>query len=63
MWLDDCTQYDVIIKATEDLDENDDAIFYYGIPEAEVRRLYENAEPYENEFLIIAIEGTYDSLI
>jgi len=52
-WKDDKTEFSgYIIKDTHDIDENDEDIFYYGIPKGYIEDCIRLGEDTPNDFVI-----------
>lgn len=51
-WIDDYTEEDVIIKATTELDFNDDLIFFYGYTPEELSAALESGRVLEGEWTV-----------
>lgn len=64
-FIDDKTTWDVIIKATDAVEENeydDEQIFFYGMSRDELLKACETGEVCEGEWVVLAVGDTYDSL-
>lgn len=62
-WADIGDEYDVIIKTTDDVvDAEDDKIFFYGMSRAQLLAACKNKTLCENEWYVVAVRQTYDSL-
>lgn len=62
-WADDQTIEEVIIKANDEvLDEEDDSIFFYGMSREKLEQAMENHTCCENEWFVVDINETTDEL-
>lgn len=64
-FIDDQTTWDVIIKATDAVEENeydDEQIFFYGMSRDELLKAWETGEVCEGEWVVLEVWDTYDSL-
>lgn len=61
-WIDDYTEEDVIIKATTELDFNDDLIFFYGYTPDELSAALADRSVLEGEWTVQEIYMVSDTL-
>lgn len=61
-WVDDGSMMDVIIKANDSFDKNDDRIFFYGLSRQELLKLCKSGETCEGEWKVIAVGKTWDRI-
>lgn len=62
-WLDDKSEIDVIIKSSEEVDEHDDQIFYYGLSPDFLRWAMSVNQTLEDEWRVIAIHSVSNELV
>ena len=61
-WVDDSSEMDVIIKANERVDENDDLIFFYGLSPDELRVACEYQDVMEGEWVVVSVNEVFNAL-
>ena len=63
MWADDKSEMDVIIKANDEvIEEEDDSIFFYGMSREELDNALENHICCEGEWYVVDIYETTEEL-
>lgn len=62
-FIDDGSEMDVIIKAYDSIDDNDDDIFYYGLSRQDLIDLYNEEEIVDEEWIVINVDYTTDCLL
>ena len=62
-WIDDGSEYDVIIRADDTVDpETDDRIFFYGLSRERLLDFCRDGTVCENEWQVVSVGNTYDSI-
>ncbi len=61
-FVDDGSELDVVIKATEDFDDKDEEIFFYGITPEEITEAIEDGTIIEREWQILELYEVTDCL-
>ena len=62
-WVDDGSVWSpVIIKSNDEMDKNDDMIFFYGLNRPNLIEACHNREILEGEWRILFVGETYDKL-
>lgn len=61
-WVDDHALWDVIIKSTDEVDQHDDRIFFYGMSRDQILRAYRNHDLCENEWEIVGVGETVNRI-
>ena len=61
-WEDDGTEEDVIIKADDSLDANDNMIFFYGYDRYDLLRAMENGWVLQDGWRVTRVGNTYDGI-
>lgn len=62
-FVDDGSEIEVIIKAYDSDDVNDDDIFYYGLSREELLAAYAAGEVIDGEWEIVSVGETLDALM
>ncbi len=62
-FVDETNPFETIIKTNCEVDEYDDLIFFYGLPEEEVRNGVKTGAVFEDEWQILELIAVYDFII
>lgn len=61
-WVNDNTEFEGVIKTLNEIDENDEDIFFYGLSKEEIEGHVKNKDVVENEWQILEIISVDDSI-
>ena len=61
-WIDDQSEMDIIIKASDELDDKDEYVFFYGVSPNILKWAMENGAILENEWKVISIIGVSNDI-